>query len=40
MKNIVYAKNPWLAMIPKNEAPDGFAGGCIASVKLGNIGEG
>lgn len=21
MKNIVYAKNPWLAMIPKNESP-------------------
>jgi hypothetical protein len=26
MKNLVYAKNPWLAMIPKNESPDGFAG--------------
>jgi len=26
MKNIVYAKNPLLAMIPKNESPDGFAG--------------
>ena len=26
MKNIVYAKNPWLAMAPKNESPDGFAG--------------
>ena len=26
MKNCVYAKNPWLAMIPKNESPDGFAG--------------
>jgi hypothetical protein len=26
MKNIVYAENPWLAMIPKNESPDGFAG--------------
>lgn len=26
MKNIVYAKNPWFAMIPKNESPDGFAG--------------
>ena len=25
MKNIVYSKNPWLAMIPKNESPDGFA---------------
>ena len=21
MKNLVYAKNPWLAMIPKNESP-------------------
>lgn len=26
MKNIVYAKNPFLAMVPKNESPDGFAG--------------
>ena len=26
MKNIVYSKNPWLAMCPKNESPDGFAG--------------
>lgn len=26
LKNIVYAKNPLLAMIPKNESPDGFAG--------------
>jgi hypothetical protein len=26
MKNIVYSKNPWLAMVPKNESPDGFAG--------------
>lgn len=26
MKNIVYSKNPWMAMIPKNESPDGFAG--------------
>lgn len=26
MKNVVYAKNPWLAMAPKNESPDGFAG--------------
>jgi len=26
MKNIVYAKNPLLAMIPKNESPEGFAG--------------
>lgn len=26
MKNVVYAKNPWMAIIPKNESPDGFAG--------------
>ena len=26
MKNCVYSKNPLLAMIPKNESPDGFAG--------------
>jgi hypothetical protein len=26
MKNLVYSKNPWLAMVPKNESPDGFAG--------------
>jgi hypothetical protein len=26
MKNIVYAKNPLMALIPKNESPDGFAG--------------
>lgn len=26
MKNEVYSKNPALAMIPKNESPDGFAG--------------
>ncbi len=26
MKNCVYSKNPWLAMVPKNESPDGFAG--------------
>lgn len=26
MKNIVYSKNPLLALIPKNESPDGFAG--------------
>lgn len=26
MKNVVYNKNPWLAMSPKNESPDGFAG--------------
>jgi hypothetical protein len=26
MKNIVYADNPGLAFVPKNESPDGFAG--------------
>lgn len=26
MKNIVYSKNPALALVPKNESPDGFAG--------------
>lgn len=26
MKDLVYAKNPLLALMPKNEAPDGFAG--------------
>lgn len=26
MKNEVYSKNPLLAMMPKNESPDGFAG--------------
>jgi hypothetical protein len=26
MKNLVYKKNPGLALMPKNESPDGFAG--------------
>lgn len=26
MKDLVYAKNPFLALVPKNESPDGFAG--------------
>ena len=26
MRNLVYSRNPWLAMIPKDESPDGFAG--------------
>lgn len=26
MKNLVYSKNPFLALLPKNESPDGFAG--------------
>ena len=37
-----YSKNPWLAMIPKNESPDGFAGKYIprgyGDVKSGKIG--
>lgn len=24
MKNLVYSKNPWLAMVPKNESSDGY----------------
>lgn len=26
MKDTVYKENPWLALVPKNESPDGFAG--------------
>jgi hypothetical protein len=26
IKDLVYAENPWFAMIPKNESPDGFVG--------------
>lgn len=26
MKDLVYKKNPFLALVPKNESPDGFAG--------------
>src|SRR4051812_22755527 len=26
MRDLVYAENPWLALVPKNEDPDGFAG--------------
>ena len=36
MKNVVYAKNPWLAMIPKNESPDGWRK--QAHLKSGKIG--
>lgn len=37
MKNIVYAKNPLLALIPKNESPDGFAGKYIpVPIEFGN----
>lgn len=37
MKNLVYSKNPWLALIPKNESPDGFAGKYIpVPLEFGN----
>lgn len=26
MQNLVYKENPFLALIPKDESPDGFAG--------------
>jgi hypothetical protein len=26
MKDMVYAKNPWFALVPKDESPDGFGG--------------
>jgi len=26
MKDLVYKKKPWLALVPKDEAPGGFAG--------------
>lgn len=25
MQNVVYKENPFLALVPKNESPDGFA---------------
>ena len=31
MKNVVYAKNPLLAMVPKNESPDGSMQARIAA---------
>lgn len=30
MKDIVYKENPFLALVPKNESPDGFAGEIFA----------
>lgn len=27
MKDLVYKKNPFFALVPKDEAPGGFAGG-------------
>lgn len=26
LKDLVYKENPFLALVPKNESPDGFAG--------------
>jgi len=31
MKDLVYKNNPWLALIPKDESPDGFAGELLAA---------
>lgn len=30
MKDLVYAKNPTMALFPKDESPAGFAGGLLA----------
>ena len=30
MKDLVYKKNPLLALLPKDESPSGFAGGLLA----------
>lgn len=35
MKDLVYKANPFLALVPKDESPDGFAGEIFARV-LGN----
>lgn len=44
MKDLVYKKNPLMALLPKDESPGGFSGKYIpvecAGLKLGNIGEG
>lgn len=44
MKDLVYKENPFLALVPKNESPDGFAGKYIpvecAGTKSPCIGEG
>lgn len=32
MKDLVYKENPFLALVPKNESPDGFAGELLARV--------
>lgn len=30
MQDLVYKENPFLALVPKNESPDGFAGELLA----------
>ncbi len=32
MKDLVYKENPFLALVPKNESPDGFAGEVLARI--------
>jgi hypothetical protein len=39
MKDLVYKENPFLALVPKNESPDGFAGEMLACVKPTKNGE-
>ncbi len=39
MRDLVYKENPFLALVPKNESPDGFAGELLASVKQSKYGE-
>lgn len=31
MRDLVYQNNPFLALIPKDESPDGFAGELLAA---------
>lgn len=35
MKDLVYKENPFFALVPKDESPDGFAGELLART-LGN----
>lgn len=32
MKDLVYKENPWFALVPKDESPDGFAGEMFARI--------
>jgi hypothetical protein len=32
LKDLVYKENPFLALVPKNESPEGFAGGLLARI--------